>query len=100
MAVTVAQLQAYVGTKETGDFITGCLTSASALIRNYTGSKAVPSSILDQAVLTLASELFHRRSAPFGASQFADGSGQTVRAARDPMQSVYQLLLPFVGIAV
>jgi hypothetical protein len=100
MAVTVAQLQAYVGTKETGDFIQGCLSSANALIRNYVGNKDVPVSVLDQAMLNLASELFHRRQAPFGSSQFADGTGAPVRVARDPMTSTYPLLLPFVGIAV
>jgi hypothetical protein len=100
MAITVEQLQAYVGTKETGSFIEGCLSSASALIRNYVGNSNVPGTVLDQATLNLASELFHRRSAPFGSSQFADGSGQQVRAARDPMTSTYPLLLPFVGIGL
>ena len=100
MAVTVAQLQAYVGTKETGDFIEGCLATGKVLVANYIGTKPVPTTISDQAVLTVSSELFHRRSAPNGIAQFADFGGQAVRVARDPMTSVYPLLLPFVGIGI
>jgi hypothetical protein len=100
MAVTVAQFQEYVGTSESGDFVNGCLTSAQQLVKSFVGAAQVPTAVLDQAVLTTASELFHRRNAPFGASQFADGSGQAVRAARDPMTSTYPLLQRFVGIGL
>ena len=100
MAVTVEQFQAYVGTSETGDFITGCLVSAQQLVKNFIGAATVPTAVLDQAVLTTASELFHRRNAPFGQSQFSDGSGQAVRAARDPMTSTYPILQRFVGIGL
>jgi len=100
MTVTVEQLKAYVGTSETSDFVTQVLVSANQLVKNYVGSANVPTSVIDQCVLTVASELFHRRSAPFGASQFADGSGQTIRAARDPMTSVYPMLVQFVGIGL
>lgn len=100
MTVTVAQLQAYVGTNETGDFIEGCLSSADLMIKTYVGGRSVPPAILDQAVLTVGSELFHRRSAPNGIAQFADFGGQAMRVARDPMTSAYALLLPFVGYGV
>lgn len=100
MSVTVEQLQNYVGTKETGAFIEGCLASANALVTNYVKTAAVPAIIRDQAVLTVASELFHRRSAPNGVAQFASLDGSPVRVAKDPMNAVYPLLLPFTGHAV
>lgn len=100
MSVTVEQLQDYVGTKETGAFIEGCLASSNALITNYIKSAAVPATIRDQAVLTVASELFHRRSAPNGVAQFASMDGQPVRVAKDPMNSVYPILMPFVRPAL
>lgn len=100
MSVTVAQLQDYVGSKETGTFIQGCLDSALAMTQRFIGTTSVPSAVIDQAVLQVASELFHRRSAPNGISQFADLSGNPVRVARDPMVAAYDILRPYVGWAV
>ena len=100
MSVTVEQLQNYVGTKETGTFIEGVLASANSLVNTYVKSAAVPATIRDQAVLTVASELFHRRSAPNGVAQFASLDGSPVRIAKDPMNAVYPLLMPFVRPAL
>jgi hypothetical protein len=101
MAVTLADLQSYIGTEESGDFIEGCLTSGQKLVSNYIGSaQNVPSEIADQATLIVSSELFHRRSAPNGIAQFASMDGQPVRMGKDPMTAAYPLLLPFVGYGV
>lgn len=96
MSVTVEQFQNYVGTKEDGDFVDQCITTARLLVANYVGGADVPNSVKDQSVLTVASELFHRRSAPNGIAQFAAMDGSPVRVAKDPMNAVYPLLLPFV----
>lgn len=101
MAVTLAELQAYIGTDETGDFITTCLTAGTKLVEKYIGDiVSVPESIKDQSVLIASSELFHRRSAPNGIAQFASMDGQPVRVGKDPLAAVYPLLQPFVGWAV
>lgn len=101
MTVSLNQLQAYIGTDESGDFITGCLNSGKSLIENYIGEvSTVPTHIEDQAVLICSSELFHRRSAPNGIAQFASMDGSPVRVAKDPMGAVYPLLLPYVGYGV
>jgi hypothetical protein len=101
MSVSLGELQAYIGTEETGDFIQGCLDSGAALVANYVGEiETVPASISDQAVLICASELFHRRSAPNGIAQFASMDGSPVRVAKDPMGAVYPLLLPYVGYGI
>jgi hypothetical protein len=101
MAVTLSDLQAYIGTDETGDFITTCLTAGTKLVENYIGEVvSVPESIKDQSVLIASSELFHRRSAPNGIAQFASMDGQPVRVGKDPLAAVYPLLQPFVGWAV
>jgi len=96
MAVTVEQFRSYVGTKEVSSFVDGCLASANQFVAKFVGNAKVPGDVLDQAVLSCASELFHRRSAPNGVAQFAD-LGTTVRIAKDPMTAAYQMLLPFVG---
>jgi hypothetical protein len=99
--VTLAELQAYVGTDETGSFIQSCLDSGAAQVGNYVGViTAVPDQIHRQATLICSSELFHRRSAPNGVAQFASLDGTPVRVAKDPMGAVYPLLLPYVGFAV
>lgn len=101
MTVTLAQLQAYIGTDETGSYIQGCLDAGKSLVDNYVGDvTTVPAQIKDQAVLIASSELFHRRSAPNGIAQFASMDGQPVRMGKDPMTAVYPILLPFVGYGV
>jgi hypothetical protein len=99
MAVTLAEFQAYVGTEET-TFPTECLTSGLALVTRYVGTKTVPTAIKDQATLIASSELFHRRSAPNGVAQFASMDGSPIRVAKDPMNAVYPLLMPYTGYAV
>jgi hypothetical protein len=97
LSVTLAELQAYIGTEETGDFIESCLSAGNALVGNYIGEiDTVPNEVHNQAILICASELFHRRSAPNGIAQFASLDGSPMRVAKDPMSSVYPLLLPFV----
>lgn len=100
MAVTVEQLKEYIGTKDSSDFPQECLDSAKAMVSNFIGEANVPFSVVDQAVLTVGSELFHRKSAPNGVAQFAAMDGQPIRVARDPMTSVYPMLQQFVGYAV
>ncbi len=100
-AVTLEELQAYIGTEETGDFIESCLSAGNALVGNYIGEiETVPNEVHRQAILICASELFHRRSAPNGIAQFASMDGSPVRVAKDPMGAVYPLLLPFVSYGV
>ena len=99
--MTLNDLQAYIGTEETGDFINSCLTAGENLVDNYIGEvETVPEQIHDQAVLICASELFHRRSAPNGIAQFATADGSPIRVGKDPMTAVYPLLLPFVNYGV
>ena len=101
LTISLADFQAYVGTDETGDFINSCITAGHALVDRYQGSvTTVPSQVHVQAVLICASELYHRRSAPNGVTQFASFDGAPVRVAKDPMNAVYPLLMPYTGIAV
>lgn len=100
MAVTLAEFQAYVGTDE-DTFPQECLTGGLALVVRYIGDNTtVPESIKDQATLIASSELFHRRSAPNGVAQFASMDGSPVRVAKDPMNAVYPILMPYVGYGV
>ena len=101
MSVTLSDLQAYIGTNETGDFIETCFTGGTKLVEKYIGEVvSVPESIKDQSILIASSELFHRRSAPNGIAQFASMDGQPVRVGKDPLAAVYPLLLPYVGHGV
>jgi hypothetical protein len=100
-AVTLEQLQAYIGTDETGDFIESCLSAGNAHVGNYIGAvDTVPNDVHEQSILICASELYHRRSAPNGIAQFASMDGSPIRVGKDPMTAVYPLLQPYVGWGV
>jgi hypothetical protein len=101
MSVTVEEFRLYVGTKEDSSFVDDCLASGVALVERYIGDvTTVPVNIENQAVLVCASEIFHRRQAPGGVTQFADMNGSAVRVGKDPMNAAYELLRPYVGFAV
>ena len=97
MAVTVEEFRAYVGTDETSDFVSECLTAGLALVTKFIGDATVPVTILDNAVLMASSELFYRRQSPQGVTQFATMDGSPVRAAKDPMNAAREVLRPYVG---
>jgi hypothetical protein len=101
VAVTLEEFKDYVGTKDATDFPELCLDAGNALVGRLIGtSDEVPADVHKQAILIAASEIFHRRNAPQGISQFADATGTPIRVGRDPMAAVYPLLLPFIGYGV
>jgi hypothetical protein len=101
MSVTVEEFRAYVGTNEDSSFVDDCLQTGHHLVHRYIGEDHdIPSHVVDSAVLMCASEIFHRRQAPGGITQFADMSGSAVRVGKDPMNAAYELLRPYVGFAV
>jgi hypothetical protein len=100
MAVTVEEFRAYIGTDETSDFVSECLTAGHALVTKFVGDAEVPTSIHDNAVLITASELFYRRQSPQGVTQFASMDGSPVRAAKDPMNASRELLRPYVSFGI
>ena len=76
---------------------------ASALVLNFIGDHIgdVPPAEVVGATMEVAAELYHRKNAPNGVSQFADGQGNPVRVARDPMVAAYRTLGAYLpaGIA-
>lgn len=98
--MTAADLKDYVRATSADDdsFAAQCWEEAVELVGRYVGSATVPQTVLERAHLEVGSELFHRRNAPNGISQFAtlDGSS-AVRVARDPMVGAYPLLARYVG---
>lgn len=101
MSVTLVDFQQYLGTTEEGDFIESALSAGNALVGRLIGDvDTVPNEVHNQAILIAASEIYHRRSAPNGVAQFAAFDGQPVRVAKDPLNAVYPLILPFTGYGV
>lgn len=93
-------LRAYVNSTSASDeaFLASCWGEAGALVIAYVGQSVVPSEILERAQLEVAAELFHRRQAPGGITQFATMDGASpVRMARDPMLGAYPLLDRYVS---
>jgi hypothetical protein len=86
-------LKAYVGAPDVDDaFVEDCYLTSKDLIATYVKSAKVPAQVLKRCYLEVGSELFHRRSAPMGVSQYATYDGAPIRIARDPLIGVYPLL--------
>jgi hypothetical protein len=96
--MTAADLQDYVGASSLdGSLVEACWEEATALVARYVGTSVVPAVIVRRACLEVGAELFARRGAPSGISQFQDDGGASIRLARDPMTGAYTILAPFVG---
>ena len=86
-------LKAYVGASANDDaYVEECWDTAKDLVANYIVSAKVPVGVLKRCYLEVGSELFHRRSAPMGISQYSAYDGAPIRIARDPLAGVYPLL--------
>lgn len=82
------------------DFVRDCAAQALALVVMLIGdAETVPAEIRERAIIEAGSELFHKRQAPNGISQFADAAGTPLRVARDPMNVARVILQPFLPLA-
>ncbi|MFT4051103.1 MAG: hypothetical protein QM677_02495 [Microbacterium sp.] len=88
-------------------FILACLEEAVALVDQFCGitngdtsTSRVPESILQRAYIEVGSELFNRRSAPNGISQFTTADGAAIRVARDPLVAARPLVQPYLPLGV
>lgn len=95
-------LKAYIGKEGTDDdtFIEGCFNHAVELLTLATADtfRPVPQGIMDRMVLEVGNELYNRKNAPSGQSQFAtyEGGSLPVRGPRDPLSQVRPILAMFV----
>ena len=91
------------------EFIQACLDAAIELVAKECGAVAegdpsvmvfpasVPLVIVNRAIIEVGSELYNRRQAPNGISQFAANDGSAIRVARDPMVAAYPILRPYLA---
>ena len=83
----------YVGASSNDTlYVDQCWLEAQTLVDTFVGTSTVDSTIVERAYLETGSELYHRRNAPSGLSQFASFDGSPQRLARDPMTSSYPIL--------
>lgn len=95
------EVAAYVGGVPTTAFLTQCVQVAAQQVATYTATATVPETIRRRAVMEVAAELYHRKSAPNGIKSFADLDGASaVRVARDAMVAARPLLAPYLGLAI
>lgn len=99
----VEAVAAYVGGVPVSSYLTECVSVAAHEVDRYIGASLVPEKVRERAVLEVAAELYHRRSAPNGIKNYADGFDgvAAVRVARDAMVAARPLLAPYLtpGIA-
>ncbi|QJD50731.1 head-tail connector protein [Microbacterium phage Nobel] len=80
-------------------FVERCASEALALVGQLIGTTlTVPAEIRTRAIIEAGSELFHKRQAPNGISQFADATGTPLRVAKDPMNVARVILQPFLPL--
>ncbi|WP_165215281.1 hypothetical protein [Schaalia sp. ZJ1691] len=96
----VQALAAYVGNVPVTGFLTDCTREATSLVASQVGDAIVPDEIKRRAILEVAAELFHRKSAPNGIKNFADGLDGTtaIRVARDALVAARPLLAPYLPL--
>ena len=86
-------LKAYVGASSNDDaYVEECWNTSKELVASYIASTKVPVAVLKRCYLEVGSELFNRRNAPMGVSQYATYDGAPINTARDPLVGVYPLL--------
>jgi hypothetical protein len=86
-------LKAYVGASTNDDeYVQECFDTAKELVASYIKSAKIPAGVLKRCYLEVGSELFQRRNAPMGVSQYATYNGTPINVNRDPLVGVYPLL--------
>lgn len=92
-----ATLKNYVNAQDDDDaFVATCLAESIELVDRLIGTNVVPSAIKDRAYLETGADLFNRKNAPNGISQFADFGGEAIRINRDPLVQARALLKGFL----
>nr|DAQ18797.1 MAG TPA: head to tail adaptor [Caudoviricetes sp.] len=102
MADLTTRLAAYVGDVPADEYLRSCVAEATTLVGSQVGNITIPQEVHDRAVMEVAAELYHRRSAPNGIKSFADGlDGATaIRVARDALVAARPLLTPYLPLAI
>lgn len=95
-------LKGYIGAESDteNEYIASCFTVASLLVNGAIGAafRPVPQELVDRMVLEVGHELYNRKNAPSGGSQFAtyDGGTLPVRGPRDPLSQIRPILASYV----
>jgi len=96
-------LKTYIGSEDINEdaYIEGCWDSAVVLIdaELALAFRPCPDAIKSRMYLEVGNELYNRRNAVSGSSQFAvfeGGATQPVRGARDPLAQIRPLLARYV----
>lgn len=100
--VTVSAFRDYlgVGASVTDDTLQTDLDASHALVAATVGDSWVPEVVLDTVILGVGYELWSRRAAPSGITQFASVDGNPARLYRNPLTAYYSLLGQYVPSGV
>ncbi|OKL49298.1 hypothetical protein [Boudabousia marimammalium] len=99
--IQAAEFAAWIGAPgESSPGVQDALQTATELLKKHIGESDIPAPVYKHAVLTVASDLYHRKDAPGGVLAPMSDMGATVRLARDPLTPVYATLAPFIGAGI
>lgn len=95
------EVATYVGGVPVTDYLKGCVAVASQAVAYHIRACQVPEETRRRAVMEVAAELYHRKSAPNGIKSYGDLDGvAAVRVARDAMVAARPLLAPYLPLAI
>ena len=102
-AELIALLTAYItpGARNASvdeDYVKQCVSEAASLVGQAIGAATIPDEARTRAIVECGSELFNRRQAPSGITQYAAPDGGQIRLARDPMTSARTILAPYLPL--
>lgn len=101
MAVTAADLAAFIGTSDQDTpMVEAALAAATVIVDDVfeQAYREVPEVVRDRVVTEVGAEMYRRKDSPSGSSQYAqyDGGAAPVRAPRDPLTAVWPIIRPYV----
>lgn len=79
-------------------FIEECIAEAAALVDHWCGTSValVPTEVLYRAYVETGADLYYRKQAPQGVSQFTAVDGSAIRLRRDPLDAARPMLMAFL----
>lgn len=102
--ITPADLAAFVAAPTSDPYLGACCDEAGEIVAAYAGKRRVlvPHSVYRRALLEVAADLYHRRSARNGIAGFEDSdiTPAPVRINRDPLVPARPILRPWLGVGI
>lgn len=80
--------------------VTDAVALARQLVTDKIGTRTVPEPVRDSAIVEVAADQYHRRTAHNGIAAVDSVDVQPFRINRDPLIAAYPILRPYLGLGI